>query len=130
MAAKLELRQSQAPTRNCSPIPPGENLIVQEEKIAKLEIGRVFCNFLRQGYGLPINTLLFLLVTPPAIVLVIFRLFIVRWIDAPSAQQLLPEWKVQVAYLVGLVMLLGGVAGILLPTIFFSAGNSLHNAML
>ena len=101
-----------------------------EEKAHGLEMGLAFYNYLRQGHGFCCNFVFLVLATSPAIIIVLFRMFVTHWISTPFSQQALPHWRVSLGIYVPIILIGGGVASILVANTFLTAGSGLHNKML
>ena len=111
-------------------IDSNSNLIREEDKFRGLSMRKSCCNYLKRGKGLKCNILLILLVALPALMLVLLRIFIVKWVSSPPKEQGLSSWRTQLAIYVPLVLISGGLSSVLVAQVFLSAGHSLHNAML
>ena len=101
-----------------------------EEKAQGLEMGKTWGRYLRRGYGLGCNLLLLSFVLCPAVLIVLFRLFITRWVSAPFAQQSASHWLRELAVFTAATLLSGGVASVLVAAVFLKAGSAVHDAML
>ena len=107
-----------------------QNLIVLEEKKQGLKLGKACLNHLRAGYGLCFNYILLGLVAGPAVLLVIYKMFIMSWVAAPAGQQGLASWQMELALLSPLVVLSGGVGGLLVVQTCLKISSTLHNSVL